>query len=647
MAAKSKPYEQFGPFLLFKKLESDSLGELWRAGRIEGSQLGATVALRRLTGGNRAALVAAATGARVIAPLLTGTSFAKGQIIDVFDGVPLIAHEYAGGRSLRHIVDRARGGNGVTPNPIPIDQAIVIAEKVALSLATTGDMRFQGNRLTHGALIPQFIWISDDGEIRVAGQQLGKGVVASINADANVAAELGRYMSPEYRSSGEASKASEVYSMGAILFLLVTGVEPPDATTASAFANAVIGAKTFAGDRMPDDIRAILEKSLVLDPATRFPSMTEMKQAVSSLASSGRYSATTFNLAFYLSSLLKKELESEAIDREKEQKVNVAAYLEAPAPVAPVAAAAVPAAAVSTPDFGVAAEPKRSKAPIFAAIAAVVAVAAVGGYMMMKPKTAAPVSAAPALASAVGVPVKPKLVLTPVVAATSSAPVTATTASADPAAQQKAFEDAVNQKLQEEMMKLQSDYTAKLKQQQSKNAPVPTPQPAAAQQVAQSAPSRDDHAPSAAALDEQRRQTSAPAVPAPSTQAPAVQQLAQQSQQPVTPLPAVTTQAPAPMVREGDIVEMNEVDSIPHALTPIRPVYPPMAMRQRIEATIIVSALVSETGAVMDVKVLRGDPRFGLNEAASRALRQTHFSPAMKDGKRVKVWFPQAIIFKL
>ena len=39
MAAKNKPYEQFGPYILFKKLESDPLGELWRAARIENGRV--------------------------------------------------------------------------------------------------------------------------------------------------------------------------------------------------------------------------------------------------------------------------------------------------------------------------------------------------------------------------------------------------------------------------------------------------------------------------------------------------------------------------------------------------------------------------------------------------------------------------------
>src|SRR4051812_42790763 len=327
MSAKNRPYEQFGSFILFKKLESDALGDLWRAGRVDGGQLGPIMAVRRLSGGNRAALLQSAAEASQLVPLLSGTTFAKDQTIDVANGIPFVAHEYAGGRSLRHIVDRARGGNGLTANPIPIDQAIVIAEKVALSLSTTADLKFLGNRLAHGALIPQFVWITDEGEIRVGGQQLGKGLIASMS-DTKVAAELGRYFAAEYRASGDVSKTTDVYSLGAILYLLITGVEPPDAVTGSAFAQTIRAAKTFSGQPLPDDLRAILEKSLAIDPNARYATIGDMKQVLSALVHGGNYSASTFNLAFYLSNLLKKELEGEALERDKESKVSAAAYAE-------------------------------------------------------------------------------------------------------------------------------------------------------------------------------------------------------------------------------------------------------------------------------------------------------------------------------
>jgi TonB family C-terminal domain len=618
MAAKNRPYEQFGTFILFKKLETDSLGDLWRAGRVDGTSLGPTMALRRLSGGNRAAITQSATDASQLVPLLSGTTFAKDQTIDVVNGVPFVAHEYSGGRSLRHIVDRARGGAGVTPNPVPLDQAIVIAEKIALSLATTADLRYLGNRLAHGALIPQFVWITDEGEIRVAGQQLGKGIVASLS-DSRVAAEFGKYFSAEYRASGEISKTTDVYSLGAVIYLLITGNEPPDAVTASAFTQTIRAARTFTGQPLPDDLRAILEKSLAIDPNARYASIGEMKLVLSALVHGGNYAASTFNLAFYLSNLLKKEVEGEAIEIERESKVNVAAYAVAPA-VASVA---------EVPLFFVA--PEKNRVPLFAIAAAVIVALGLGAFYILKPKPAKPV-----VRSATA-PAKPKLVSQPIIAAL---PASAATATLDPTAQKKAFEAAVEQKMQQEMMKLQADMNRQLKQQQSKNAPVQTASTIAAAQAQQ----QSDERGAAAALD-QRRVAARQEVPPQPTPT-----VAQQVPAPAQPQPAIAapvTQPQPSVVREGDVVDVTELDKLPMPLSEIRPAYPPLAARQRAEAIVILSALISETGEVSEVKILRGDSRFGFNDAAMRAMRGARFTPPMKDGKRVKTWRPQSITFKM
>ena len=91
---------------------------------------------------------------------------------------------------------------------------------------------------------------------------------------------------------------------------------------------------------------------------------------------------------------------------------------------------------------------------------------------------------------------------------------------------------------------------------------------------------------------------------------------------------------------------MESLDRTPSLVREPRPGYPPIAARQRIEATVMASVLVSETGEVLEVKILKGEPRFGFNDAAIRAFRGARYSPAMKDGKRVRTWVPQMIHFK-
>jgi periplasmic protein TonB len=86
----------------------------------------------------------------------------------------------------------------------------------------------------------------------------------------------------------------------------------------------------------------------------------------------------------------------------------------------------------------------------------------------------------------------------------------------------------------------------------------------------------------------------------------------------------------------------------PEVMNRTKPTYPPAAMRQKVEGTVVLSLLVTEGGKVADVKVLRpAGGSTGLNEAATAAVRKWTFRPAVKAGKKVKVWVTYPIVFKL
>lgn len=635
MAPKAKPYEQFGPFILFKKFETNPLGDVWRAAKIEGQQLGPAVTVHRLSGGNREGIRRSVEWARPIAPAVSGTTVAKQQMIDIVDGIPFVASEYNSGRSLSYVIDKSRGGAG-NPNPVPIDQALAIIDRVANSVETIHNMKYQGTRLIHGALIPQFIWIESDGEIRVAGQQIGKGLLVSLNVP-DFGKAFSPYFAPEIRDSQQPTRASDVFSLGALLYLVLTGSEPPDPIEPH-YAEKIAAAKTLvSGAAVPADIMPLLKKATELDPTKRYPSATEFRQAISPLVNGGTYTATTFNLAFYLSSLLRKELDSETTDREKEAKLPLAPYLE---DLTPSVAAAAPAARPSTA-ASPAPEPK-SKMPLIAAAAvAVVAIGAAGAYFAMRKAAPAPAaSVAPVTTSASMQP--PTTTIQPIIESVST-DTTSTTATVDPEAQKKAFEAAVNKKLQEEMMKLQQDYNTQLEQQKkippatqvAQAAPKPAVASAPVQSAPAPAPAETRPAPSASALDQQRMQQAVAAAPPATTATTA-------------PAPA---QAPpvaaAPAVQEGDLVSMNALDAAPKLTRRTAPVYPPIAAQRKMTAQVILSVLVGSNGSVEDVRVLRGDAKgMGFDDAATRAVRSWKFTPAEKDGKRVRVWIPVAVDFK-
>ena len=95
------------------------------------------------------------------------------------------------------------------------------------------------------------------------------------------------------------------------------------------------------------------------------------------------------------------------------------------------------------------------------------------------------------------------------------------------------------------------------------------------------------------------------------------------------------------------MVNYDDLEVRPQVISRPNLMYPPMAMRQKVQTSLILTVLVSENGDVTDVRILRGDARFGFNDEAMRLLRGTKFRPSMKDGKRVKTWIPQPVEFKL
>nr|MDQ3283422.1 energy transducer TonB [Acidobacteriota bacterium] len=127
----------------------------------------------------------------------------------------------------------------------------------------------------------------------------------------------------------------------------------------------------------------------------------------------------------------------------------------------------------------------------------------------------------------------------------------------------------------------------------------------------------------------------------------------QQQPQPETRAPEPAAAAPqvaqTQRTREGDLIPPG-TDGLtqPRLLRRGTVPYPPMARAQRIEGTIVTNVLVSENGAVLDVRVLRGINRpVGLNEAAQQAMRRSSFAPGTKDGVKVKSWVTVPVEFKL
>ncbi len=111
-----------------------------------------------------------------------------------------------------------------------------------------------------------------------------------------------------------------------------------------------------------------------------------------------------------------------------------------------------------------------------------------------------------------------------------------------------------------------------------------------------------------------------------------------------TARPAATTvsaspAAPAtPAVPDSRHYLTTELDVRPGIKVQVQPPYPARAARESVSGKAVVQLFVDSNGAIEKVTVERAAPDgYGFGESAARAFRAARFSPAMKDGKRVRV----------
>lgn len=80
----------------------------------------------------------------------------------------------------------------------------------------------------------------------------------------------------------------------------------------------------------------------------------------------------------------------------------------------------------------------------------------------------------------------------------------------------------------------------------------------------------------------------------------------------------------------------------------LQPEYPELARVARIEGNVILQAVITKSGQVSEVEVLRCNrPNMGFEEAAVYAVREWRYKPALQGDKPVDVYFTVVVDFEL
>jgi serine/threonine-protein kinase len=182
------------------------------------------------------------------------------------DGRQYIVFEHVEGENLKELVLRS--------GRLPVRRALELALAVANGLAFAHD---QG--LVHRDVKPQNVLLSREGEVKVTDF----GIARSLHMDHGVTQTgtvlgTGEYLAPEQASGKTVSPATDVYSLGVVLWELLAGDVPFTGENFVAVAlRHVNEPPPHLRERRPDvspRLDAAVERALAKDPARRFPSMT-------------------------------------------------------------------------------------------------------------------------------------------------------------------------------------------------------------------------------------------------------------------------------------------------------------------------------------------------------------------------------------
>ena len=172
------------------------------------------------------------------------------------------------GKTLKEIIIEEGGA-------LPWKWSTNIAIQIAAALETA-----HRNNIVHRDIKPHNIIITEDGIAKVTDFGIAKAVSNStITAFGSTIGSV-HYFSPEHAKGGYTDSKSDLYSLGVVMYEMLTGKVPFDADTPVSVALKHMQEEPVApkdiNEKIPNSLNDIILKAMRKDPTLRYQSATEM-----------------------------------------------------------------------------------------------------------------------------------------------------------------------------------------------------------------------------------------------------------------------------------------------------------------------------------------------------------------------------------
>ena len=202
----------------------------------------------------------------------SAASLSHPNIVSIYDvgnegDIYYIVMELVQGKTLKEIIT----DEGILPWKWTVNIAIQIAS--ALEVA-------HRHNIVHRDIKPHNIIITEDGTAKVTDFGIAKAVSNSTITSFGATIGSVHYFSPEHARGGYTDAKSDLYSLGVVMYEMLTGKVPFDADTPVSVAlkhmqEVPVEPKTL-NPTIPDSVNKIIIKAMQKEPSLRYISATEM-----------------------------------------------------------------------------------------------------------------------------------------------------------------------------------------------------------------------------------------------------------------------------------------------------------------------------------------------------------------------------------